>query len=75
LYRIDIFLVGALYKMVRNMVGTAFDVCRGRVSEEKFLELLTNPSELSLSRKENLSEPARPQGLTLERVFYPNDDF
>jgi tRNA pseudouridine38-40 synthase len=75
LYRIDIFLVGALYKMVRNMVGTALDVCRGKVSEDKFLELLTNPSESSLSRKDNPCKPAPPQGLTLERVFYPNDDF
>ncbi|CAB9520673.1 pseudouridine synthase A (Partial), partial [Seminavis robusta] len=30
-YRIDIVLSGALYKMVRNMVGVAVDVSRGRI--------------------------------------------
>jgi tRNA pseudouridine38-40 synthase len=73
LFRIDIYLEGALYKMVRNMVGTALDVCRGRISEERFLELLNHPS--SLSRKDNPSKPAPAQGLTLEHVFYPDDDF
>jgi tRNA pseudouridine38-40 synthase len=71
-YRIDIYLDGALYKMVRNMVGTAIDVCRGRISETTFLELL---HPVSSSRKDNPCKPAPPQGLTLERVYYPNDDF
>lgn len=73
LYRIDIYLKGALYKMVRNMVGTALEVCRGRMSEAAFLELLHQPEKMS--RKDNPSKPAPPQGLTLEHVFYPDDDF
>jgi tRNA pseudouridine38-40 synthase len=73
LYRIDIYLVGALYKMVRNMVGTALDVCRGRMTEDQFLDILHHPE--NLSRKDNLSKPAPPQGLTLEHVFYPDDNF
>jgi tRNA pseudouridine(38-40) synthase len=35
-YRVEIVLQGALYKMVRNMVRTAIDVCWGRVSESDF---------------------------------------
>lgn len=73
LYRIDIYLEGALYKMVRNMVGTALEVCRGRMPEDKFFTILFHPE--SLSRKDNPSKPAPPQGLTLEHVFYPDDDF
>ena len=72
-YRIDVYLEGALYKMVRNIVGTALEVCRGRMSEEKFLEILHHPSRFI--RKDNLAKPAPPQGLTLEHVFYPKDDF
>jgi tRNA pseudouridine38-40 synthase len=41
-YRVDIYLDGALYKMVRNLIGTALDVCRGKISEETFLDLLHN---------------------------------
>jgi tRNA pseudouridine38-40 synthase len=73
LYRIDIYLEGALYKMVRNMVGTALEVCRGRMTEDEFLEILHHPE--NLSRKDNPSKPAPPQGLTLEHVFYPDDKF
>jgi len=53
LYRIDILLNGALYKMIRNMIGTAIDLClihdeyylnknfkRPRITEELFLDLL-----------------------------------
>lgn len=72
-YRIDVYLEGALYKMVRNMVGVALDVCRGKMTEEKFLGLLNNPKDYI--RKDNTAKPAPPQGLTLEHVFYPNDDF
>jgi tRNA pseudouridine38-40 synthase len=76
-YRIDIYLDGALYKMVRNMVGTAIGVCRGKISETTFLELLdpVSSEDASLSRSDNPCLPAPPQGLTLERVYYPNDDF
>jgi tRNA pseudouridine38-40 synthase len=71
-YRIDIHLEGALYKMVRNMVGTSLDVCRGRLTEKDFQALL-HPTE-NLSRRNNKSKPAPPEGLSLEHVFYPKDD-
>ena len=77
LYRIDIHLQGALYKMVRNMVGTAVDVSRGWLAYETFQTLLLDPknnNESSLSRKDNPCKPAPPQGLTLERVYYDDDD-
>ena len=71
LYRIEIRLKGALYRMVRNMVGTALEVARGRISEEFFLGLLNRVD--SADRKKNKCKPAPPEGLTLEQVFY--DDF
>lgn len=73
LYRIDLYLDGALYKMVRNIVGTSLDVCRGKLSEQDFEELL-NPSD-DFSRRDNPCKPAPPQGLCLEHVFYPDDNF
>jgi tRNA pseudouridine38-40 synthase len=39
-YRMDFILQGALYKQVRNMVGTAMDVVFGNLSESEFLQLL-----------------------------------
>ena len=76
-YRIDVLLQGALYKMIRNMIGTAIDVSRGRMSEETFLQLLYhNESDAGqlFVRDDNPCKPAPPQGLTLERVFF-DDDF
>ncbi|EED88284.1 hypothetical protein THAPSDRAFT_264420, partial [Thalassiosira pseudonana CCMP1335] len=64
-YRIDFLLKGALYKMVRNMVGTAMEVWLGRMKEEQLAELLKIPD-----RKDNPSKPAPPEGLTLECVYY-----
>ena len=90
-YRIDFLLQGALYKMVRNMVGTAIEVWLGRMSEEQLLELLHtdrkerateengNPPKkekgASFVRKDNPCKPAPPEGLTLECVYYSDDDF
>ena len=82
-YRIDFLLQGALYKMVRNMVGTAMEVWMGRLSEEQLIELLQNNEEGSkhgeenkkkLKRKDNPCKPAPPEGLTLECVYY-DDQF
>lgn len=71
-YRIEIHLKGALYKMVRNMVGTALEVACGKMTEEQFLRLL-NRADPSIERKTNKAQPAPPQGLTLEQVYY--DDY
>eukprot|EP00547_Thalassionema_nitzschioides_P006418 CAMPEP_0194201226 /NCGR_PEP_ID=MMETSP0156-20130528/1546_1 /TAXON_ID=33649 /ORGANISM="Thalassionema nitzschioides, Strain L26-B" /LENGTH=313 /DNA_ID=CAMNT_0038926359 /DNA_START=1 /DNA_END=942 /DNA_ORIENTATION=+ len=70
-YRIEVKLQGALYKMVRNMVGTALEVAWGKLSEEDFLVLLNRSN--SAVRKTNKSKPAPPEGLTLEQVYY--DDY
>ena len=69
LYRIEVRIKGALYKMIRNMVGTALDVAWGNKSEEQFLMLLHSGAR----RQENKSKPAPPEGLTLEQVYY--DDY
>ncbi|KAL7463670.1 hypothetical protein ACHAXS_004026 [Conticribra weissflogii] len=85
-YRIDFLLQGALYKMVRNMVGTAIEVWLGRMDEEKLTEMLQTPmnsrydfgtkesningGKKKLSRKDNPCKPAPPEGLTLECVYY-----
>jgi len=85
-YRIDFLLKGALYKMVRNMMGTALEVAQGRMAESKMLELLHHAGPeirseddgdgkvLQFVRNDNKCKPAPPQGLTLERVFF-DDDF
>lgn len=39
-YRIDFLLDGALYKMVRNMVGTAMECWYGRLSVDKLVDML-----------------------------------
>ena len=75
LYRIDFLLQGALYRMIRNMVGTALEVSRGRMSEDTFLHLLhhNNTTSGQFVRDDNPCKPAPPQGLTLERVFFDGD--
>mmetsp|Transcript_19265 Transcript_19265/g.27101 ORF Transcript_19265/g.27101 Transcript_19265/m.27101 type:complete len:559 (-) Transcript_19265:8-1684(-) len=96
-YRIEFLLKGALYKMVRNMVGTALEVARGNMEEDRFLELLhhdhgnekCNTVDCSVSsdgqskslrrkqfvRKDNKSKPAPPEGLTLEMVYFDEENF
>lgn len=83
-YRIEILLKGALYKMVRNMVGTALDVCKGRLSEEAMLQMLHHccdddseevNGKKQFSRVDNKCKPAPPEGLTLEKVYYDDECF
>ena len=71
-YRVDFLLKGALYKMVRNMMGTALDVSKGRMDKQALIDLL-NRKEDDV-RKNNRCKPAPPEGLCLERVFF-GDDF
>lgn len=76
LYRIDFLLQGALYKMVRNMMGTALDVSRNRLKKDTFLELLHHNISDDVDqfvRDDNPCKPAPPEGLTLERVFFDGD--
>lgn len=78
-YRIDFLLKGALYKQVRTMVGTAVDVCTGKVTEDDFLRLLPQQPdaqpEQPLTRVANRSKPAPPHGLTLEHVYFDDPSF
>lgn len=78
-YRIDFLLQGALYKQVRNMVGTAIEVWLGRMPQEQLVALLENSPEgvndsSKLGRKDNPCKPAPPEGLCLECVYY-DDEF
>lgn len=70
-YRVDFHLKGALYKMVRNMMGTALEVSKGRIDEEALVNLLNRTDDAV--RKDNKAKPAPPEGLTLERVFFDHD--
>ena len=66
LYKFNFHLQGALYKMVRNMVGAALDVARGDVELSELRRLLDEGPP----RKENKSKPAPAHGLCLETVYY-----
>jgi len=107
-YRIDFYIQGALYKMIRTIVGAAVEASRVITSDQeknnkwrqvdendirRLLQLPTdgdqewksNPTtttttttttkrnESLLTRKDNISKPAPPDGLSLEWVFYDND--
>ena len=68
--------------MVRNMVGTAMEVWMGRMPEEQLRQLLSHQGssdddsdKRTMRRKDNNSKPAAPEGLTLECVYYENDNF
>lgn len=71
--RIDFLLKGALYKQVRNLVGTALLVCEGKLDEVMFQRLVDN-QEGKFAREDNPAKPAPPEGLTLERVYFANED-
>ena len=69
-YRIDFLIEGALYKMIRNMVGTAIQVWLGNMEQAQLVELLQIDQSGIKSRKSNPCKPAPPEGLTLECVYY-----
>lgn len=62
-------LDGALYKMLRNVVGTAVAVASGKLSTDHLDLLLSGDAR----RVENPSKAAPACGLCLDRVLY--DDF
>jgi len=64
-FRFEFELDGALYKMVRNMVGVLWSVGSGSMEVEQVAELLALKD-----RQRNLVKPAPPEGLTLEKVLY-----
>jgi tRNA pseudouridine38-40 synthase len=78
-YRIDFWIDGGMYKQIRNMVGTALEVCRGKIMNEDDLRRLlyyNNDGDGGerWSRKDNPAKPAPPHGLTLEHVYFDDDD-
>jgi tRNA pseudouridine38-40 synthase len=74
-YRIDFTLTSALYKMIRNIVGTAKIIAEGgggndrKMDKEYVKELLLNNGE-RYSREHNLASCAPPEGLCLEAVLF-----
>ncbi len=53
--------------MVRFLVGTMLDVGEGKREPQVMTELLAQ------NENNNVSQPAPPHGLFLERVEYPSD--
>lgn len=64
-------LDGALYKMVRNIVGTAVAVASGKQSTDDIHRYLQG----DLDRSKNPTKPAPAHGLVLRSVSYDDDDF
>jgi tRNA pseudouridine38-40 synthase len=71
--RVDIVLKGALYKQVRNLIGTALLVCADKLDKDLFRRLIDNPTG-QYTREDNPAKPAPPEGLTLERVYFIDDE-
>lgn len=68
-YRIEFHIKSALYRMVRNMVGTCVQVATGFMSLQEFLQLLASRGK---KRSDNKAKAAPPQGLCLDHVYYEN---
>jgi tRNA pseudouridine38-40 synthase len=66
LYRVEFHIKSAIYKMIRNIVGTSLHVAAGHMSISALRRLL----EDAPPRTSNVALPAPPQGLTLEHVYY-----
>lgn len=67
-YRIEVSLQSALYKMVRNIVGSSLHVAQGGVGlDYAFLQTLLHEAR---DRDDNRAKPAPPEGLCLEHVYY-----
>jgi len=65
-YRVDLHLSSALYRMVRNIIGSSLLVAEGSMSFATLEDLL----ERHPSRLENKAKSAPPEGLTLEKVYF-----
>lgn len=60
---------GFLYKMVRSLVGGLVNVGTGRLTPDQVRQILES------KKRTMLVETAPPQGLFLEKVFYPPEAF
>jgi tRNA pseudouridine38-40 synthase len=65
-HRVDLHLESALYRMVRNVVGTSLLVAEGKMPFTTLQDLLIRHP----SRAENKAKSAPPEGLCLERVYF-----
>lgn len=65
-YRVDIMIDGAMYKMIRNIVGACYGVAIGKITSNDVQKWLLFPSNRALTCI--VTVPAC--GLTLENVFY-----
>ncbi|OLP96056.1 tRNA pseudouridine synthase A [Symbiodinium microadriaticum] len=76
--RIEVNLDGAIYRMVRNIVGCIVMAACGRLALERIDELLQVPPDKA---KQETSVPVSafpclpPHGLCLEKVHYDSQDF
>ena len=59
-----------MYKMVRNMVGTAMYIANGGMDRDHLVKLLALECDLGLTRNDNKALSAPPEGLCLEHVYY-----
>ncbi|KAJ8614452.1 hypothetical protein CTAYLR_000814 [Chrysophaeum taylorii] len=69
-------LDGALYKMIRNIVGTAVNIVSDTSSSRGALTLDDIPRLLQgdVDRSNNQGKPAPAHGLTLDTVYYDDDE-
>ncbi len=65
-YRVDVHLGSALYRMVRNIIGSSLYVATGQMDVDKLTYLLKEAP----TRQNNKAKSAPPEGLTLEEVYY-----
>ncbi len=68
-YRVEVHLKTALYRMIRNMVGTCIQVATGMMALKSFLDLLSSTGAV---RSDNKAPAAPPEGLCLDNVYYSN---
>jgi tRNA pseudouridine38-40 synthase len=69
IFRVDIVLDGALYKMIRNIIGGCTAVAYGIMQHDELRSLLETPSSRAASGF--VTAPAN--GLCLEEVFYDEE--
>lgn len=65
-YRVEFVLTSALYRMVRNIVGSCAHVAMSMMDMDTMVSLLHDKK----SRSENFAKSAEPHGLCLEKVIY-----
>lgn len=65
-YRVEFRIRSALYRMIRNIVGTSLRVAAGDMPLTQLQQLLAEAP----SRIQNPAKSAPPQGLCLEHVYY-----